>query len=475
MIFSFLTTDITISPRKFFASTILTSGTLAWFFLYQFYFDTIFTNFTQDFFWIQSGRILFYAFGIISAIIGLLLAKKVNQRKILWTWITLGVISSASIALFHGQEFTILFGVLLGFSLGLGLPSSMAFLADSTKVEERGRVSGTTILFTFLMAFITLTIIRILGSGALLIIFLAAILRSVSFFALIIDKNPIINKKEYAINELEKWIASLNPNQMDEVAVIACEKCFTPRELMEEVKENTFYGKMLVGMFNNFRNEVAKKAKKETSSLTKTAYKEFFYYLFPWMIFVVASGLAWNLFSQNEAYLSAVSMGTVFRYAFIAIFGFVWGVVADRVGRKQPIIIGLIILGVSFALLAFTMSEVSVLLYLSASGIAWGAFLTIYLIIPGDLSPFGSREKFYALMTILPLIILFTLPLIDTASITNFSPSSFSQILSILLFISIIPVLRARETLQESKIRTRKMKEYTEKIGKIIQESKKTK
>jgi MFS family permease len=210
-------------------------------------------------------------------------------------------------------------------------------------------------------------------------------------------------------------------------------------------------------------------------SLTKTAYKEFFYYLFPWMIFVVASGLAWNLFSQNEAYLSAVSMGTVFRYAFIAIFGFVWGVVADRVGRKQPIIIGLIILGVSFALLAFTMSEVSVLLYLSASGIAWGAFLTIYLIIPGDLSPFGSREKFYALMTILPLIILFTLPLIDTASITNFSPSSFSQILSILLFISIIPVLRARETLQESKIRTRKMKEYTEKIGKIIQESKKTK
>jgi MFS family permease len=250
MIFSFLTTDITISPRKFFASTILTSGTLAWFFLYQFYFDTIFTNFTQDFFWIQSGRILFYAFGIISAIIGLLLAKKVNQRKILWTWITLGVISSASIALFHGQEFTILFGVLLGFSLGLGLPSSMAFLADSTKVEERGRVSGTTILFTFLMAFITLTIIRILGSGALLIIFLAAILRSVSFFALIIDKNPIINKKEYAINELEKWIASLNPNQMDEVAVIACEKCFTPRELMEEVKENTFYGKMLVGKLN---------------------------------------------------------------------------------------------------------------------------------------------------------------------------------------------------------------------------------
>ncbi len=50
------------------------------------------------------------------------------------------------------------------------------------------------------------------------------------------------------------------------------------------------------------------------------------------------------------------SLGTVFRYVFIAIFGFVWGVVADRVGRKQPIIIGLIILGVSFALLGFAMS-----------------------------------------------------------------------------------------------------------------------
>ena len=67
----------------------------------------------------------------------------------------------------------------------------------------------------------------------------------------------------------------------------------------------------------------------------------------------------------------------------------------------------------------------------------------------------------------------FSLPIIDLQPmLTILSTSSFTQILSILLFLSIIPILRAKETLLESRIRKRKFKEYTDRVGKIIKESK---
>lgn len=53
--------------------------------------------------------------------------------------------------------------------------------------------------------------------------------------------------------------------------------------------------------------------------------------------------------------------------------------------------------------------------------------------------------------------------------------NSLSSVLSIILFLSVIPVLRARETLAEEKIVQRKMREHLENIGKVVQESKKNK
>ena len=202
----------------------------------------------------------------------------------------------------------------------------------------------------------------------------------------------------------------------------------------------------------------------------KPDYKEFAFYIFPWFMFVVASVIASNLVPVTPAYDSAKTIGTILRFAFIAIFGLVWGVVADRVGRKQPIIIGLIILGLSFALLGFgEMTPDNVVIYLAMSGVAWGSFLTIYLIIPGDFSSSNNREKFYALGTISPLFAMFGVSMLST---TVFN-TSFFQILSIILFLSVMPILRAKETLKESKIQERRMKDYAKKVGRIAEESKK--
>ena len=69
------------------------------------------------------------------------------------------------------------------------------------------------------------------------------------------------------------------------------------------------------------------------------------FYLIPWIMFVVAASTASNVVtaSTDQSLESAIKLGNVFRYAFIAIFGFVSGIVIDRVGRKQTIILGMML------------------------------------------------------------------------------------------------------------------------------------
>ena len=151
MNFQVLTGDFTLSSRKLAIVTFLTSGTLAWFFLLQIYLIDIFSTITIDLFWVDISKDLFFGFGVFSAIVGSLIAKKVDRRKFLIAWVTLGIISTIALILFQGTLLCVISSIFLGLSLGLGLPSSMAFLSDCTMTEERGRVAGITILETFVM------------------------------------------------------------------------------------------------------------------------------------------------------------------------------------------------------------------------------------------------------------------------------------------------------------------------------------
>jgi MFS family permease len=188
-------------------------------------------------------------------------------------------------------------------------------------------------------------------------------------------------------------------------------------------------------------------------------------------MFAVAAGLAINLIPEQFA--DTIVSAQALRFVIIAVLGLASGVIADRFGRKIPIIAGLILLGANFALLGFFgITETNVFIYLISSGAAWGLFFVVFLAVPGDLSYLGSREKFYALGYILPISIFFGLSSIPGSNI--FATSlRVSQILSLIVLLSIIPVLRAKETLSTQKIRDRKMKEYADKIEDLLQESKK--
>jgi MFS family permease len=198
-------------------------------------------------------------------------------------------------------------------------------------------------------------------------------------------------------------------------------------------------------------------------------------YAVPWLIFQLANGI--SLFVRiPDPLKSLATYGQALQFIAAIFAALISGFLADYIGRKQPILIGLIMLGASYAFFGLTLTTISYFVYLTVEGFAWGLIVVSYMqVVLGDLSSgSGSKERFYALGGI--LIPLFTYAIFSVAqdwSKFTIPANQLSTVLSIAILASVIPVIRAPETLSEAKVRTRKMKEHVEKVGKLVEESRK--
>ena len=87
---------------------------------------------------------------IISAFVGVFLTKKVDPNRFLVSWMILGVLSSVSLFVVSTNSMMILWVVvvLLGVSLGLGMPACMEYFTESLPIENRGKTSGLIVFLT---------------------------------------------------------------------------------------------------------------------------------------------------------------------------------------------------------------------------------------------------------------------------------------------------------------------------------------
>jgi MFS family permease len=225
-------------------------------------------------------------------------------------------------------------------------------------------------------------------------------------------------------------------------------------------------------------------------SKTKIPYKEilgnrtFLLYFIPWLMFQIVNSLS---FPINEKIFGSDLVGPSSNVEFV-LGGFsavIFGFFADSKGRKRLAVIGFALLGLGYAVLAFThlgaieYNIYSWWFYTFVDGITWGSFVMLFVFaLWGDIFEGRSSERIYAI-AIVPYLLssLIRLSLGEylktIVAIENFA-STFS-FFSFFLFIAVLPLVLAPETLSDQTIKNNELKSYIDKAQKQVSKIKKKK
>jgi MFS family permease len=347
---------------------------------------------------------LFYLAAAGAGLSGALLSQKVRRLRLLYFWMVLGVISSF-LLMFMNNITTAYISIVLilsGISFGLGMPSSLAYFADNSTIENRGRISS--------------------------LILVAANLSTLPLAILFLTLNPVVN-----------------------VIILT-----------------TWRGLGLV-IFTLLRpKEVNYSEKKKNISFTSILKeKSFFLYILPLVMFALVDAF------EKSLLLTVISpdlqrlMLTVEPLVAV-LFMLIGGLFEDRLGRKRMVIYGFISIGIGYAIVSLVpIANTAWYFYFVVDGAAWGVLsVTFHLILWGDLSQPGTREKYYAVGNF-PLLIRSIIPLALTAFITSVHASAAFSLASFFLFMAVLPLMYAPETLSEKKIELRRVKGYVEQAKKL--------
>lgn len=134
-----------INWKEFAPAFIVAANSLIWYTVLYAMFNSIVTQLPLK--PIESDEIFgaFYVAIAFSAVIGGKLFPRARKAG-LAVWMVFGAASSILMITMTTNQFyiNILYSILLGASIGIGLPSALAFFADSTHIEKRGFQGGIT-------------------------------------------------------------------------------------------------------------------------------------------------------------------------------------------------------------------------------------------------------------------------------------------------------------------------------------------
>ena len=196
--------DLNISRKDFFIVSFLIINALSWYYLALNTIDEIlissFPEASEIKIFILST---FYIAIVASGFVGLFLSKRVNRLKFFSTWIIAGAITSTFPAFFMSFDTISAFfiSIFLGASFGIGMPSCLAYFAERSTFENRGRIGGIILLITFLFV----PFIGNLGDLSLRhSAIIMAIWRSMGLAIVLFkpNENPITEKKKISFSSI---------------------------------------------------------------------------------------------------------------------------------------------------------------------------------------------------------------------------------------------------------------------------------
>lgn len=344
---------------------------------------------------------LTYYVGVaFSAVLGAMFFPR-SRDTCLLLWMFAGAVMTLLLTtVFHNSLLlNILISLLLGISIGIGLPSTLAYFADSTHVENRGAYGGL--------------IYGTVGFGSIVLIMLLSAFEPIQGFVL-----------------LALW---------------------------------RLLG--LVGFFFSRGKTAVSSSRRSPTYRSILSRRDLILYLLPWIMFSLVnfteSPILEKVFGDLFALVGFLEVGVS---GFFVIIG---GMLADLVGRKRMVMAGFIVLGIEYAVLSlFSEMDFSLYLYTAFDGFAWGMFAAVYFMtLWGDLAGNVEKEKFYAVGG-LPYLLASYLSIVIRPYVGTIGPATAFSLASFFLFLAVLPLTYAPETLPEKKIIDRQLRDYVEKAKK---------
>ena len=398
----------TLLKKEILPAFILIVNAFSWYFPLYVFFDSTLNKIGIGY---TEVTIIFgahYMAVVLFAIIGTTLVGKIISRNTLLSiWMFLGTIFSAFMVFLNSNNLVAVYlvPILMGIALGLGFPCCLAYFADSVNAENRGRVGGVMLFAAHLGMLLIGFLNNILGFEENVIIF--TFWRAMGFFAFQFLKGKNSNIEKETIDTID-----------------------------------TSY-KLLISE------------------------KSFILYMVPWIMFCLVNFFVGPL-QQHHWGIEASNTVSTAEFGIASIATLIGGYFADSVGRKRLVILGYILLGIGYAMLSiFPSNQISIGIYAVFDGIAWGLFALIFFTtIWGDLSGNKAKEKYY-LLGELPFLISSYISIIVAPYAAIIPISASFSLASFFLFLAVVPLMYAPETLPEKKIRERELKGYINKAKKV--------
>ena len=191
--------------------------------------------------------------------------------------------------------------------------------------------------------------------------------------------------------------------------------------------------------------------------------RSFVLYFVVWLMFCSIDSFEGIILSRQYEFQFALNVVEPLIAGFTA---FAAGILSDLVGRRRLLIFGFVSLGMAYAIIGIAPQFwFSWALYFIIDGLTIGTLWVLFIVVLwGDLAH-GRSEKHYAIGEIpfflTPIIAVLLAPFASLVS----EYSAFS-LAAFFLFVAVIPLFYAPETLPEKNIKDRELKQYIEKAKK---------
>jgi len=196
--------------------------------------------------------------------------------------------------------------------------------------------------------------------------------------------------------------------------------------------------------------------------------RSFLLYIIPWAMFSLVNYLSTPVLSQIIERFQAELL-LIIGNVLMGVFAIIGGFLSDSIGRKRMAIMGFVMLGFGYSILGIYPENLfSWYFHNIVDGAAWGMLFVIFVItIWGDLSYDAPSDKYYAI-GVLPFFISKFLQLTVGEYIAAIIPSSaIFSFVAFFLFLAVVPLMFAPETLPEKTLKERELRSYIEKAKKI--------